>query len=189
MAQRERNNKDLILKTAPIVLAIISIALLVYFNYPSPRIEVDWFLTGLGVSKQMGSYGQIAGANGSQLDNYFIPVNVTERGGKEIYFYNWTFQAINSGKGVATGVKMTIVGEPSDRCRVSSTTIYSNEPTPSNLLGVTRDTYVIGIMEAGKRYIFAFQVEVEKESGSESKFVIEITSNNHHSVSLQIAVP
>ncbi len=184
----ERTKSNLSLKIAPVCLALVFLVLLMYFNYPSPKIEIDWFTTGLGVSEQIGSYGQIVTTNVTESFNYPTLVNVTKIDEKTLYFYNMTFQAINSGKVAAEETKMTISGEPSDKCRVSWTMVYKDELTPTNLLAIAKDDYVIGRMETEKRYIFSFQVEVEKENNTKQCFIIEITSRNSPRVQFTVEV-
>jgi hypothetical protein len=177
MVRKKKNRYELWWKAAPIVLALISIFLVIYFNYPSPRIQIDFFQTGGSVTKSIGGYGMIVYNNESQVINYSVPANITQLNGKDYYYYNWTFQAINSGKSAATGVNFTVTGEPSDRCRVLSTTVYVDEPIASNTLAVVQDHYFLGIMEIGKRYILDTRVVVENPNGFE-KFFIDVSSSN-----------
>jgi hypothetical protein len=162
-------------KLVTVVLSIIVITLAsinICLNLPIPSVEVGMFPS----DQTAYSNAVIVRVLENGQSNENIPQVSNETSGEPYSVFNFSFQVYNSGKGSAYNVDVMAKEEPSENIRVISTYVFVGEPLESNLLDTVQDEYRIGLLGAGKSYVFLFVVEVL--ASYQGKFVLTVKSDN-----------
>jgi hypothetical protein len=175
MDNQKQDNNDRKYKLAPIILALIVIAIgsvNLYVNLPIPNLEVGMFPEkGIIYSNTV----KVTAINSSANQMVF---NITAGNGAHSD-YNFTFQVYNSGKGIARNIEVSLTGEPTETFKVISTYVFVGEPLNSNLLDVVDNDYQIGLLGSGKSYCFLFSVQLaQTDDSTQGEFILKVTSEN-----------
>jgi hypothetical protein len=157
-----------------ILLSAINVYLNVQYNNPTPKLEIAMYDQKTAWITEISQEDMIPLSNGTLFANMSAAKSST--------LMNFSCQVYNSGKSAAYGVNVSIAGEPTESSKIISTYVFVGEPLKSNLLDIVGDKYVIGLLPAGKSYVFLFCVQFLKDE-AEGKFILTVESENANAVS------
>jgi hypothetical protein len=150
-----------IIAVSLLLITILS-CLIFYFSLPGTRLDVSGFPT----SQNYGTY--TAFGPSYEAGSYVI--------------INNSYQVHNIGNVNASNIQVKFNVYPADTsktCKIISISIYTDEPTPTNLLTIVKDKneYTIATLNPDAKVIFVFQIK-STNLHSDTKYVLNVDSAN-----------